>query len=92
MTSTPTSAFPTTPAISRRFRLQWEAAQQCHVLLYPEGMVKLNGSAGEILLCCDGVTSVDQIVSALEAKFQTSGLRADIEGLLAHAYQQQWIV
>jgi pyrroloquinoline quinone biosynthesis protein D len=92
MTSMPTSAFPTTPAISRRFRLQWEEAQQCHVLLYPEGMVKLNGSAGEILLCCDGATSVEQIVIALEAKFQTSGLRADIEGLLAHAWQQQWIV
>ena len=33
----------------RRFRLQWEPAQDCHVLLYPEGMVKLNQSAGEIL-------------------------------------------
>jgi pyrroloquinoline quinone biosynthesis protein D len=84
--------FPATPAISRRFRLQWEEAQQCHVLLYPEGMVKLNGSAGEILLCCDGVASVNQIVQTLEAKFQASGLRPDIEGLLAHAYLQKWIV
>jgi pyrroloquinoline quinone biosynthesis protein D len=31
------------------FRLQWEPAQNAHVLLYPEGMVKLNQSAGEIL-------------------------------------------
>ena len=30
-------------------RLQWEPAQEAHVLLYPEGMVKLNGSAGAIL-------------------------------------------
>ena len=37
------------PAIARGFRLQWEPAQNAHVLLYPEGMVKLNGSAGEIL-------------------------------------------
>jgi pyrroloquinoline quinone biosynthesis protein D len=84
--------FPATPAISRRFRLQWEEAQQCHVLLYPEGMVKLNGSAGEIMLCCDGATSVDGIVDKLEAKFQATGLRADIEGLLAHAFGQKWIV
>lgn len=84
--------FPLSPAISRTFRLQWEEAQQAYVLLYPEGMVKLNGSAGEILKCCDGVNTVDQIVATLEAKFQATGLRADIEGLLAHAYAQKWIV
>lgn len=84
--------FPAKPAISRKFRLQWEEAQGGYVLLYPEGMVKLNGSAGEILHCCDGVTSVDAIVSTLEAKFAATGLRDDIEGLLAHAYQQKWIV
>src|SRR5262249_58446441 len=41
------------PAIGRGFRLQWEPAQAAHVLLYPEGMVKLNSSAGEILKRCD---------------------------------------
>jgi len=84
--------FPVAPAINRRFRMQWEETQQCHVLLYPEGMVKLNGSAGEILQCCDGHNTVDQIVAILEAKFATTGLRGDIEGLLAHAYEQDWIV
>jgi pyrroloquinoline quinone biosynthesis protein D len=81
-----------TPAISRKFRLQWEEAQQGYVLLYPEGMVKLNVSAGEILKCCDGRTTVDDIVVALEAKFGTTGLRTDIEDLLKHAYEQKWIV
>jgi pyrroloquinoline quinone biosynthesis protein D len=85
-------ATPATPSINRRFRLQWEPAQDSHVLLYPEGMVKLNASAGEILACCDGVRSVDEIVAVLEAKFETSGLRADIEHFLAYASQQQWIV
>jgi pyrroloquinoline quinone biosynthesis protein D len=87
-----TDLFPDTPAVSRKFRLQWEEAQQGYVLLYPEGMVKLNVSAGEILKCCDGKTTVDDIVATLEAKFGTTGLRMDIEGLLKHAYQQQWIV
>jgi len=82
---------PAMPALNRRFRLQWEDAQQAYVLLYPEGMVKLNGSAGEILKCCDGKTTVDQIVHDLETKFQATGLRADIEGLLAHAHQHKWI-
>lgn len=91
--STPaTPAIPATPSINRRFRLQWEPAQDSHVLLYPEGMVKLNASAGEILSCCDGVRSVDEIVAALEAKFQTGGLRGDIEHFLAYASQQGWVV
>jgi len=83
--------FPATPLLSRRFRLQWEEAQQSHVLLYPEGMVKLNTSAAEILKCCDGKTPVEQIVSDLETRFGASGLRADVEGLLTHAYQHKWI-
>ena len=37
------------PSLSAMFRLQWEEVQQSWVLLYPEGMVKLNGSAGEIM-------------------------------------------
>ena len=81
-----------TPAVSRTFRLQWEEAQQGYVLLYPEGMVKLNVSAGEILKCCDGKTTVDTIVATLEATFGVTGLRTDIEGLLKHAYAQKWIL
>jgi pyrroloquinoline quinone biosynthesis protein D len=92
MSTAPTPATPATPSINRRFRLQWEPAQDSHVLLYPEGMVKLNASAGEILACCDGVRGIDEIVATLEAKFQTGGLRSDIEHFLAYASQQQWIV
>ena len=37
------------PAMAHGMQLQWEAAQEAHVLLYPEGMIKLNGSAGAIV-------------------------------------------
>ena len=53
------------PALGRGFRFQWEPAQKAHVLLYPEGMVKLNGSAGEIMKRCDGVRTVADIVADL---------------------------
>lgn len=82
---------PLTPALQRHFRLQWEDAQQCHVLLYPEGMVRLNRSAGEILIRCNGQASVDEIVAELEILFKTEGLREDVEGLLAHALEKKWI-
>jgi pyrroloquinoline quinone biosynthesis protein D len=85
---------PTTdacPRIGDGFRLQWEQAQNAHVLLYPEGMVKLNQSAGEILSRCDGVRSVAQIVADLEAAFSTQGLEKDVLSFLDIAKQQRWI-
>ena len=85
------STLPDMPRLNRRFRMQWEEAQQAHVLLYPEGMVKLNQSAGEILKRCDGATTVDDIVAQLERQFNTSGLRDDVLGLLAHAMEKDWI-
>ncbi|HQX07055.1 MAG TPA: pyrroloquinoline quinone biosynthesis peptide chaperone PqqD [Zoogloea sp.] len=79
------------PAINRLFRFQWEPAQQAHVLLYPEGMVKLNQSAGEILKRCDGARTVPQIVADLEAAFNASGLAPEVEAFLEMADAQNWI-
>ncbi|MAO14429.1 pyrroloquinoline quinone biosynthesis peptide chaperone PqqD [Marinobacter sp.] len=81
-----------TPKLRRGFRFQWEPVQQSHVLLYPEGMVKLNGSAGAILAEVDGVRPVHQIIHSLEKQFPEAGpLAADVEAFLADAVQQQWI-
>jgi pyrroloquinoline quinone biosynthesis protein D len=79
------------PSIRSGFRLQWEAAQSAFVLLYPEGMVKLNTSAAEILRRCDGVRSIDEIVADLEATFQRSGLQEDVVRFLDLATNQGWI-
>ena len=79
------------PRINRLFRFQWEPAQQAHVLLYPEGMVKLNQSAGEILKRCDGIKSVAEIVADLEAAFNASGLAADVDAFLIMADAHNWI-
>lgn len=79
------------PRVARGFRLQWEEAQGCHVLLYPEGMVKLNRSAGEILMRCTGTATVAEIVADLEAAFGATGLQGDIERFLDMARQQRWV-
>ena len=81
----------TLPRIARGFRLQWEPVQSAHVLLYPEGMVKLNASAGEILKRCDGATSVEAIVTDLEKAFSTTGLDHDVRAFLDVAHEQRWI-
>ncbi|MFZ2169394.1 MAG: pyrroloquinoline quinone biosynthesis peptide chaperone PqqD [Methylococcaceae bacterium] len=72
-------------------RLQWEEAQQKHVILYPEGMVELNQSSAEILKLCDGSRNLAQIVSELELKFATSGLIDDISAFLEVALKNGWI-
>jgi pyrroloquinoline quinone biosynthesis protein D len=79
------------PRIGNGFRLQWEPAQECHVLLYPEGMVKLNQSAGEILKRCDGVRSLDEIVRDLEAAFNAQGLSKDVQAFVEIAAKQRWL-
>ncbi len=79
------------PRIGAGFRLQWEPAQDCHVLLYPEGMVKLNRSAGEILARCDGQRTVAAIVADLEQAFATSGLEGDVRAFLDIAARQRWV-
>jgi pyrroloquinoline quinone biosynthesis protein D len=81
----------TCPKIAKLFKLQWEEAQQSWVLLYPEGMVKLNTSAGEIMARIDGATSVAELVRALELKFSTTGLLADVLDFLAIAQGRGWI-
>ncbi len=79
------------PRIGPGFRLQWEPAQGCHVLLYPEGMVKLNGSAGEILARCDGERDLAAIVAELEAAFATRGLEGDVLAFVEVAGRQRWL-
>jgi pyrroloquinoline quinone biosynthesis protein D len=80
------------PRIGAGFRLQWEAAQNAFVLLYPEGMVKLNQSAGEIMKRCDGVKDLSAIVADLESAFNAQGLEKDVRGFLDIAAQQKWLV
>ncbi|HEY4646950.1 MAG TPA: pyrroloquinoline quinone biosynthesis peptide chaperone PqqD [Steroidobacteraceae bacterium] len=79
------------PMISRGFRLQWEPAQNSHVLLYPEGMVKLNGSAGEIMKRCDGAHTLAEITADLEQSFGATGLSGDVDAFVSFALEKKWL-
>ena len=80
------------PRLRRGFRFQWEPVQNGYVLLYPEGMVKLNESAGAILREIDGQRTVQDIVDALENAFPEAGpLVGDVNEFLQHACEQHWI-
>lgn len=87
----PEAALEARPKVGSRFRLQWEEAQQAWVLLFPEGMVRLNGSAGEIVKRCDGRRSVREIVEDLQHAFGAQNLQAEVLSFLDIARGKRWI-
>jgi len=81
----------TRPRMSNLFRMQFEPAQDSWVLLYPEGMVRLNAPAAEILRRCDGRRTVDDIVAELELTFAQTPLHDDVVVFLSQALQRGWL-
>jgi pyrroloquinoline quinone biosynthesis protein D len=80
------------PRLRPGYRLQWEPAQQAHVLLYPEGMVRLNDSAGAIASLIDGRRSVADIVAELEARYPgVAELGDDVQQFMEVARDKFWL-
>ncbi|MEZ5451192.1 MAG: pyrroloquinoline quinone biosynthesis peptide chaperone PqqD [Thiolinea sp.] len=79
------------PGLPPGYRMQWEEAQDCHVLLYPEGMVQLNDTASVILQKCDGQTSVMDVIRALEQEYGEDDLSADVQDFMQEALERGWV-
>ncbi|MDG1073864.1 MAG: pyrroloquinoline quinone biosynthesis peptide chaperone PqqD [Methylophilaceae bacterium] len=78
--------------IALHHRFQWEEAQSSYVILFPEGMVKLHGGAGEVIKLVDGKASVGDIVAILKEKFpQAENIEADIIGMFEMAVGKAWL-
>ena len=74
------------------YRFQYEPAQKGHVLLYPEGMIKLNESAALIGGLIDGQRDVAAIIGELNSQFPgVPELGDDIEQFMEVARAQHWI-
>ncbi|WP_313741268.1 pyrroloquinoline quinone biosynthesis peptide chaperone PqqD [Pseudomonas sp.] len=75
------------------YRFQYEPAQKGHVLLYPEGMIKLNESAALIGGLIDGQRNVASIIAQLEQQFaDVPEVAEDIEQFMEVARAEHWIV
>jgi pyrroloquinoline quinone biosynthesis protein D len=72
----------TRPRLVTGARLTYDDVREEHVLLVPEGVVRLNTTAAEVLELCDGERSIDEIASALSARYVGSDLRDDVRELL----------
>jgi pyrroloquinoline quinone biosynthesis protein D len=81
----------TRPRLVTGARLRYDEVREEHVLLIPEGAVRLNPTAAEVLGLCNGERSLDDIVGALSARYQGADLGADVHELL-HAMAQRGLV
>jgi pyrroloquinoline quinone biosynthesis protein D len=79
------------PEIVPSFQLRWEDTQQAYVLLYPEGVVKLNTSAAEILKRCNGDLTVAQIIEELKHQFPGADLEPGVWRFLETSHDNGWI-
>lgn len=70
---------------------RWEEPQQSHVLLYPEGIVKLNETAAAILRSCAAATSIRAGAAELSELYRRSDLDDDILDFLEMARAKGWI-
>jgi pyrroloquinoline quinone biosynthesis protein D len=73
------------------FHFRWEPPQKSHVLLYPEGIVKLNETAAAILETCTGHPSIADGTAELEDRYGKSNLGPSVLEFLELAHAKGWI-
>lgn len=78
------------PSLHPMYHFRWEEQENAYLLLYPEGIVKLNGPAGEIVKRCDGATSVKEVIRDLESVFEAD-VADDVLAFLEEAHAKGWI-
>ena len=72
----------TRPRLVTGARLRYDEVREEHLLLVPEGAVRLNASAAEVLELCDGARSLDDIVGVLAERYDGADLREDVQELV----------
>jgi pyrroloquinoline quinone biosynthesis protein D len=82
----------TRPRLVTGARLRYDEVREEHVLLIPEGVVRLNPTAAQVLELCDGERSLDDIASALSARYQGADVRDDVRELVDAMAQRGLVV
>ena len=72
----------THPRLVTGARLRYDDVREEHLLLIPEGVVRLNPTAAEVLGLCDGERSLDDIVGELSARYGGADVHDDVRELV----------
>ena len=82
----------TRPRLVTGARLRYDEVREEHMLLIPEGVVRLNPTAAEVLELCDGERSLDDIVGAVSARYEGADVRDDVLELVDAMAQKGLVV
>ena len=82
----------TRPRLVTGARLRYDEVREEHLLLIPEGAVRLNATAADVLGLCDGERSLDDIVDALPARYEGADVRDDVLELVDAMAQRGLVV
>jgi pyrroloquinoline quinone biosynthesis protein D len=63
-------------------RLQYDDVREEHLLLVPEGAVRLNETAAHVLELCDGERSLEEIADALSLRYAAADVGDDVREML----------
>jgi pyrroloquinoline quinone biosynthesis protein D len=74
------------------YHFRWEEPQQAHVLLYPEGIVKLNDTAASILERCTDGRCIGEVAEDLSRLYRGKrSLGGDVLNFLEVAHAKGWV-
>jgi pyrroloquinoline quinone biosynthesis protein D len=73
-------------------RLRYDEVRDEHLLLIPEGAVRLNATAAAVLELCDGERSVEDIAAALSERYGGADVTDDVRELLGGMGQRGLVV
>ncbi len=80
------------PRLVTGARLQFDDVRSEHVLLIPEGVVKLNPTAAEVLGLCDGERTLEDIVGEITERYEGADVGDDVRELVDALTHQGLVV
>ena len=80
------------PRLVTGARLRYDEVREEHLLLVPEGAVRLNPTAAEVLGLCDGDRSLEDIIVAMTERYHGSDVSDDVRELVDGMTQRGLLV
>jgi len=80
------------PALSRGVVLRHDRVRGTDLLLLPERVVVLRGSAGPVLRLCDGTRAVDDVVAELGERHPGAPVADEVPDFLDTLRKEGWLV
>lgn len=82
----------TRPRLASGARLRYDEVREEHLLLIPEGAVRLNPTALAVLQLCDGERTLEEIAATLSERYDGAEVGDDVQALLDALAQRGLVV